>query len=75
MGATHKGVPLADRIEHLAPALALDDENPEYPWPRAAPRIAPAEHTFQIWEELQKGAGPQFLDLTKALLAAAEAFL
>jgi hypothetical protein len=70
-----KSVPLAYRIERLAPALALDNENPEYPWPRAAPEIAPAEHAFEIWEELQKGAGLQFLDLTTKLFAAADAYL
>ena len=32
-----KSVPLAERIEDMAPALALDAPNPEYPWPRDAP--------------------------------------
>ncbi len=36
-----KSVPLAENIEDLAPALALDGPNPEYPWPRANPQIAP----------------------------------
>jgi hypothetical protein len=71
-----KSVPLAERVEDLAPALALDSPNPEYPWPRAAPQFAPAEHTFAIWQELQEtAAGRQFLSLVRSLFAAAEAFL
>ena len=34
-----KSVPLAENIEDLAPALAQDGPNPEYPWPRR-----PADH-------------------------------
>jgi hypothetical protein len=67
---------LAERIESLAPALALDSPNPEYPWPRIAPHTAPAEHKFPIWQELQETAeGRQFLKLTSHLFAAAEVFL
>ena len=51
-----KSVPLAERTEDLAPALALDGPNPEYPWPRNAPKVAPAEHVFEIWHELRKTA-------------------
>ena len=68
-------VPLADRIEGLAPALALDGPNPEYPWPRDAPQVAPAEHAFQIWQDLQESHGRQFLNLTGHLFAAADAYL
>ncbi|MBL8795147.1 MAG: hypothetical protein JNM56_14655 [Planctomycetia bacterium] len=71
-----KCVPLAERIEDLAPALALDGPNPEYPWPRLDPRVAPAEHSFEVWQELQgTGAGRQFLNLVEQLFAAAETFL
>ena len=42
-----KSVPLAEQVEDLAPALSSDGPNPEYPWPRAAPTIAPAEHAFR----------------------------
>src|ERR1700719_2123638 len=40
-----KSVLLAQRIEDLAPALAGDGPNPEYPWPREDPQLAPAEQT------------------------------
>src|SRR4051794_31891566 len=71
-----KSVPLAERIENLAPALCNDGPNPEYPWPSAAPETAPAEHTFEIWQELQEtAAGRQFLSLLGGLFAVAEAFL
>jgi hypothetical protein len=71
-----KSVPLAENIEDLAPALALDGPNPEYPWPRANPQIAPAEHAFPVWMELQgKVKGRKFLDLIGKLFAFAEVFL
>jgi hypothetical protein len=71
-----KSVPLAERIEDLAPARSPDAPNPEYPWPRAAPQAAPAEYTFEIWQELQEtGSGHQFLKLTGHLFMAAEAYL
>jgi len=43
-----KSVPLAEGIEHLAPALALDAPNPEYPWPRDAPEVAPRAASSSI---------------------------
>lgn len=69
-------VPLAERIEDLAPSLSPDAPNPEYPWPRAAPQCAPAEHPFEIWEEIQStAAGRQFLKFAGDLFAAATSFL
>ena len=66
----------AEGVEDLAPTLSPDTPNPEYPWPRANPHTAPAEHTFAIWEELQETAsGRKFLSLVRDLFAAAEAFL
>jgi hypothetical protein len=70
-----KSVPLAERIEDLAPALSPDAPNPEYPWPRAAPHTAPVEHTFGIWEDLESPAGHQFIKLIGSLFASAEVFL
>ena len=67
---------LAERIEELAPALSLDGPNPEYPWPRDDPRLAPAEHRFSIWQDLsQTSDGRQFLELLARLFDLAEAFL
>jgi hypothetical protein len=71
-----KSVPLAERVEDLAPALSPDVPNPEYPWPRIAPLNAPALHTFAVWRDLQEtAAGHQFLNLIGRLFAAAAAFL
>jgi hypothetical protein len=70
-----KSVPLAERIENLAPALCDNGPNPEYPWPSAAPQAAPVEHPFETWQELQTAAGRQFLSLVRHLFATAEAFL
>ena len=71
-----KSVPLAEGIEDLAPSLSGAGPNPEYPWPDASPQAAPAEYTFEIWQELEKtSAGRQFLSFTRHLFATAEAFL
>jgi hypothetical protein len=71
-----KSVPLAERIEDLAPSLSPDAPNPEYPWPRHAPETAPAEHKFDIWEALQKTTeGRRFLFLLRRLFAVADAYL
>ena len=62
----HKAVPLAQRIEMLAPSLTPDGPNAEYPWPRHAPMVAPAEYRFSVWSELMGTTpGLQFLNLTK----------
>lgn len=69
-------IPLAERIEDLAPALAQEGPNPEYPWPRVDPQTAPAEHRFGIWEHLRDTPkGRQFLELLGALFATAGAYL
>jgi hypothetical protein len=70
-----KTIPLAQTIEDLAPTLAGNGPNPEYPWPPANPRFAPAEHSFIVWEELQETAGLHFIDMTRRLFLTAEAFL
>lgn len=67
--------PLAEAIEYLAPALAEDGPNPEYPWPPRAPRFAPVGHDFAISSELQTPKGLQFLKLLRDLFATAEAYL
>jgi len=48
---------LAYELERLAPALAGDGPNPEYPWPRHNPRHAPLEHDFQAWRHMQSANG------------------
>jgi hypothetical protein len=68
-------IPLAQRVEDLAPALTQDGPNPEYPWPRADPASAPAEFEFSLWQELEETEGRQFLRLLGKLFASAEAFL
>jgi hypothetical protein len=68
--------PLAKEVEDLAPAVAKDGPNPEYPWPRAAPRSTPAEFEFGIWAKLHGTPnGNQFLKLVGGLFAVAETFL
>lgn len=71
-----KCMPLAEQIEDLAPDLAGDNPNPEYPWPPDDPTHSPAEFAFPIWKELVETAdGRKFLKLTADLFAAADAYI
>jgi hypothetical protein len=55
---------LAYQLEHLAPTLAQDGPNPEYPWPHTAPQHAPATFDFVIWPQLTgTGRGRQLLQI------------
>lgn len=49
-------LPLAYELERLAPSLARDGPNPEYPWPYEAPRFSPASFQFPIWTVLTETA-------------------
>ncbi len=67
---------LAARIEDLAPDLAKDDPNPEYPWPPANPTETPARYEFPVWKELvETPYGRAFLQFISDLLDAAETYL
>ncbi|HET6878616.1 MAG TPA: hypothetical protein VFI31_00490 [Pirellulales bacterium] len=71
-----KSVPFAKRVEDLAPALAGNGPNAEYPWPPADPAIAPADHNFALWNDVDgTPAGRQFLHLVTRLFVIADAFL
>jgi len=70
------GVLFAEAIERLAPSLAGDGPNPEYPWPPDDPHHAPVEFAYPLWAELQTtAAGRKFLTLIEKLFDAAESFL
>lgn len=47
-----KAIPLAYALQGMAPALAGDGPNPEYPWPPKLPTECPAHIQFAIWTEL-----------------------
>jgi hypothetical protein len=57
----HSVRPLADDLEKLAPALAKDGPNPEYPWPHDAPKEAPALYHFPLLERLELAEGRSLL--------------
>jgi hypothetical protein len=74
--ALEKSTEFAFEVEMLAPKLAQNGPNPEYPWPPHDPRFAPAEHAFVLWDEHRDtGAGRRFLELIELLFAKAEAYL
>jgi hypothetical protein len=57
-------LPLAYQLERLAPTLAQDGPNPEYPWPHTAPKHAPATFNFDIWTQLTgTGRGRQLMQV------------
>ncbi len=54
--------PLAYAVERLAPDLANDGPNPEYPWPQKSPTDYPAGFDFPVWKQLtETGRGRQLL--------------
>lgn len=67
-------VPLAYALERLAPALANDGPNPEYPWPMGAPTDAPTNYTSTVWKELTGQGGWQGRQLLKVIDAAVREF-
>lgn len=71
-----KITPLAENLQKLAPALANDGPNPEYPWPTAAPTKTPVEYAFPIWEELTDTSyGRTLLSFIQYLFAMAEEYM
>lgn len=50
-------LPIAYDLERLAPALANNGPNPEYPWPHSQPQFSPTNHSFAIWPILSSGQG------------------
>ena len=57
-------LPLAYALERLAPALAQDGPNPEYPWPPTAPEFAPVTFEFDVWTQLTAtGGGRQLMQI------------
>jgi len=62
-------LPLASAIERLAPALAQDGPNPEYPWQESSGIVQiPALYRFPVSIQLEQPKGRKMLRLTQALL-------
>ena len=62
-------LPLAYEIEKLAPALAGDGPNPEYPW--EAPKgifNVPVTHEFTVVKVLRQPQGHNFIKLIRLAL-------
>jgi len=63
-------LPLAYALERLAPALAQDGPNPEYPWPPNAPKYAPAEYEFDVWSQIRDtGPGRQLVQVIRVAVS------
>jgi hypothetical protein len=67
-------LPLAYTIERLAPDLAGDGPNAEYPWPRDMPETAPVDYDFAMMRELGNARGRQFIELVGRLLMTFESW-
>jgi hypothetical protein len=71
-----KITPIADSLQKMAPDLAKDGPNPEYPWPPDAPTTTPVEYAFPIWEELTETSyGRILIALVQHLFAAADEYM
>jgi hypothetical protein len=69
--AQFKGLlPIAHEIEILAPALAQEGPNPEYPWVDKAGRICiPVDYSFPLTKLLQSHQGIRLLKYIEYFLA------
>ena len=54
-------LPIAYDLERIAPALASNGPNPEYPWPHEQPQYAPAKHHFAVWASLTSVQGRELM--------------
>lgn len=45
-------LPIAYELQGLAPNLAGNGPNTEYPWPHSEPTISPCNFSFPVWEKL-----------------------
>src|SRR4051794_33681420 len=71
-----KLTPIAESLQKMAPALANDGPNPEYPWPPDAPTHAPVEYAFPIWSELTETSyGRMLISLIHYLFDVAEEYM
>jgi hypothetical protein len=60
-------LPLVYDLERIAPSLAQNGPNPEYPWPHDAPAECPARHQFALWGQLTStGLGHQLLKVVQS---------
>ena len=59
-------LPLAYELQKLAPNLAQDGPNPEYPWQQVAPQFAPVSFEFDLWTKLtNSGRGRQLMQVIR----------
>lgn len=62
------GATSAYELERLAPSLATNGPNPEYPWPHSLPVNSPVKHNFTIWTTLSTAAGRKLLRFTQTAI-------
>lgn len=67
--------PLAYSLQNIAPAMAGEGPNPEYPWPHASPVDCPAEHSFSLWAQLRDtGQGRKLIEFIERAIARFETY-
>jgi hypothetical protein len=68
-------LPIAQKIEQLAPAYDGVASNSEYPWMQPDGSVAsPSTHNFPIWDELKTVSGRKLLNLISELVDKFEKF-
>lgn len=66
---------LAHEVQNLAPDLANDGPNPEYPWPHDNPTQCPASYEFEVWHQLRDSAqGRQLLKFVERAIQTFEQY-
>jgi hypothetical protein len=71
-----KITPIAESLQKMAPALANDGPNPEYPWPTDVPTVTPLEYAFPVWAELTETSyGRTLISLIHYLFAVAHEYI
>lgn len=58
-------LPIAYQLEHLAPDLANDGPNTEYPWPHSEPVFSPVNYAFPLWDQLNTAHGRNLIRFIK----------
>jgi hypothetical protein len=58
-------LPIAYELERLAPDLANNGPNPEYPWPHVQPEFAPVDFDFSVWASLTTVQGRDLMRMIR----------
>ena len=68
-------LPMSYALQNLAPGLAENGPNPEYPWPYESPVHVPIHFHFFVWDQLQNtGRGRRLLEFISRAISRFEEY-